>query len=106
MLFTKSEPQITFPLFLEKCKEVKHFNSTSGKRYKVIKIDNELMRFVRLDGKFPDMEWNLNLIKLHQAYTVLDDFSTSNFMPFVPRSHSPARGLLVFLGLLKVTAKS
>ena len=48
------------------------------------------------------MECILNLTKLYQAYQELTDFSTENFRAYIPIHHSPARGLLLHLGLLKV----
>lgn len=102
MSFTKTNSTISNEEFLKKVSDVKNFSSTSGKRYQVIKYDGQSLKFLRLDGKKPDMEWNLNLLKLYQAYKELTDFSTENFRPYVPIHHSPARGLLLHLGLLKV----
>lgn len=102
MPYTKAESAINYEDFLKKVSAVKSFSSTSGKRYQVIKYDSKLLKFLRLDGKKSDMEWSLNLTKLYQAYQELTDFSTENFRPYVPIHHSPARGLLLHLGLLKV----
>lgn len=102
MPYTKTNSAISIQEFLKKVSSVKSFSSTSGKRYQVIKYDDQSLKFLRLDGKKPDMEWSLNLPKLYQAYQELNDFSTENFRPFVPIHHSPARGLLLHLGLLKL----
>lgn len=101
MAYTKTNPSISMEDFLKKVSAVKSFTSTSGKRYQVIKYDGQSLKFLRLDGKKPDMEWSLNLSKLYEAYNELTDFSTENFRPYVPIHHSPARGLLLHLGLLK-----
>jgi len=102
MAYTKTNVSITLEDFLKKVSAVKSFTSTSGKRYQVIKYDGQLLKFLRLDGRKPAMEWNLNIKKLYQAYSELTDFSTENFRPYVPIQHSPARGLLLHLGLLKL----
>ena len=80
---------------------MKEFKSSTGKRYQVSKYDGTHLKFNRLDGKKPEMEWSINLSKLYQAYQSLTDFSTANFKPFVPVTHSPGRGLLIKMGLLK-----
>ena len=102
MPYTKTDSAISLEDFLKKVINVKNFASTSGKRYQVIKFDGQSLKFLRLDGKKPDMEWSLNLPKLYQAYKELTDFSTDNFRPYVPIHHSPARGLLLHLKLLKI----
>ncbi len=101
MSYTKTQPDISLDAFLKKITSVESFTSTGGKRYKVIGLDNKILKFCRLDGKKPEMPWSMNLEKLYEAYKQLDDFSTVNFKPFVPRTHSPARGLLLYLQLLK-----
>jgi len=101
MKYTKTQPNISLLLFVEKCKDVDSFNSTSGKRYKATKVEDNFMKVLRLDGKKPELEWRISLNKLHEAYSLLDNFDTQSFKPFLPRVHSPARGLLIHLGLLK-----
>lgn len=102
MAYTKTDSAISIEDFLKKVSVIKNFSSTSGKRYQVTKYDGQSLKFLRLDGKKPDMAWSLNLPKLYQAYKELSDFSTENFRPYVPIHHSPARGLLLHLGLLKM----
>ena len=57
------------------------------------------MVFLRLDAK-SDQEWMMNLEEVYRAYGELDDFATVNCKPYIPITHSPARGLLIHLGLL------
>ena len=102
MAYMKKKSEISLEDFLTKVSTVKEFTSTGGKRYQVKKNDGQNLKFLRLDGKKPDMEWSLNLSKLYQAYTELTDFSTESFRAYVPIHHSPARGLLLHLGLLKM----
>jgi hypothetical protein len=42
----------------------------------------------------------MNLKEVYRAYKELEDFAMVNFKPYVNRRHSPARGLLLHLGLL------
>lgn len=102
MAYTKTDSAISLANFLKKVSTVKSFTSTSGRRYQVLKYDEQSLKFLRLDSKKPDMEWSLNLPKLYLAYKELTDFSTENFRPYVPIHHSPARGLLLHLELLKI----
>ena len=100
--FSKVKPILSAEDFLEKVKEVKEFISIpKGKRYQVIAIEGKKMRFFRVGtGK----KWSMDLDGLYKAYKALDDseFSnTENFRPYVSWTHSPARGLLVKLGLIK-----
>ena len=101
MRYIKTKPESNFKDFQDRINQVTEFLSTEGKRYKVAKIDEKFVRFYRLDGKKPEMEWSINLAKLFQAYQENEDFSTSQFKPFVPRTHSPSRSLLIKIGLLK-----
>lgn len=60
------------------------------------------MNFLRLDSE--SSKWDMDLKKLYKAFIELDEskFSnTKNFKPYVPRTHSPGRGLLVNLGLIE-----
>jgi hypothetical protein len=98
--FYKTKPIVSLSEFLEKARKVKSFTSSSGKRYAVVKIENEVMFFLRLDTK-SSKEWRMNLKEVYKAYDELEDFSTVNFKPYVPITHSPARGLLLHLGMLE-----
>jgi hypothetical protein len=42
----------------------------------------------------------MDLLKVYEAYHELDHFDTEAFRAYVPRRHSPARGLLLHLELL------
>ena len=102
MQYTKTKPNIGYEEFIKLIGDIQEFSSTTGKRYKVSQFDSTHLKFNRLDGKKPEMEWTINLAKLYQAYQSLNDFSTINFKPFVPITHSPGRGLLIRMGLLKI----
>ncbi len=98
--FQKVYPLITLEEFLNKAKKVSSFASLRGRKYKVIRFENYGMFFIRLDSD-NTIEWNMDLKKVYKAYEKLTDFKTENFKPFVPIRHSPARGLLLHLNLLK-----
>lgn len=97
--FQKTKPTVPISEFLNKARKVKSFTSSNGRRYKVQRVENDEMFFVRLDAKSAE-EWGMSLVEIYQAYKELEDFATVNFKPFVPVTHSPARGLLLHLGLL------
>lgn len=98
-IFHKTIPAVSLIDFLSSAKAVTHFNSSTGRRYMVVGIEGDELHFQRLDSK-QEMKWKMNLRKVYEAYEKLDDFKTINFKPFVPITHSPARGLLIHLGLL------
>ncbi|PRD48021.1 hypothetical protein [Sphingobacterium haloxyli] len=97
MKYTKTEPEITYAEFYSAASPVKHFKSLTGKEYDVISVKNDIMTFVR---KATGEIWSMSLKGVHQAYLTLIDFKTANFKAFVPRTHSPALGLLLHIGLL------
>ena len=97
--FHKTKPTVSLTNFLERANAVKGFTSSRGQRYKVLRIENGKMFFLRLDAK-GNKEWQMNLKNVYQAYQELDDFATINFKPYVPITHSPARGLLLYLKML------
>lgn len=99
-LYKKTEPMLTYGEFLMKAKMVSSFASSRGKRNQVEEVLNNLMFFRRLDSD-PEIIWDLDLLKLYSAYDTLDNFDTLSFKPFVPIMHSPARGLLLHLGMIK-----
>ena len=98
--FKKVNPLISFKEFKKRAVIISSFTSSTGKRYKVKSIVGNEMYFLRLDVK-SDLEWSMNLEEVYRAYKELDDFATNNFKPYVPITHSPARGLLIHLGLLE-----
>lgn len=97
--YQKLKPLVPLSEFLAKAGKVKSFRSSNGKRYEVQRIENDELFFLRLDAKSEE-EWSMNLKEVYRAYKELEDFATVNFKPFVPITHSPARGLLLHLGLL------
>ena len=97
--FNKLQTEISLPDFLDKSFSVKSFASSSGKRYKVLRVENDEMFFIRLDAKSKE-EWKMNLKQVYNAFKELDDFSIANFKRFVSLTHSPARGLLIHLRML------
>lgn len=98
--FRKVKPLITLSEFLDRARKVKSFTSSNGRRYKVQRIENDVMFFHRLDAKSEE-EWSMNLKEVYRAYKELEDFATVNFKPYVNRRHSPARGLLLHLDLIQ-----
>jgi hypothetical protein len=99
MPYQKTLPLVSYLEFLDMVSKETHHTSSSGKRYHVSGIMDEVLFIVRLDA-CTDMDWDIDLKKLYQAYRELDDFATENFRPYVPRRYSPARGLLLRLGLI------
>lgn len=97
MKYTKTNPTITYVDFYKLASPVKHFKSLTGKEYDVISGKNDIMTFVR---KATGEIWSMDLKGVYQAYLELTDFKTINFKTYVPRTHSPALGLLLHLGLL------
>ena len=98
--FQKVKPIVPLSEFLDRARKVKSFTSSNGRRYDVQRIENEEMFFLRLDAKSEE-EWSMNLKEIYRAYKELEDFATINFKPYVPITHSPARGLLLHLEMLE-----
>lgn len=98
--YRKLEPIISKEDFLNRALSVRRFTSSGGKLYQVIDIEKDVMHFRRLDAN-TSIEWPMNLSNVYKAYFELTDFKTINFRPYVPITHSPARGLLLHLGLLE-----
>lgn len=97
MKYTKTKPAISFEEFYKIAKPVKHFKSLNGKAYDVQSVIDHKMKFLRVStGEI----WTMDLKGVHQAYCELTDFKTINFKPYLTRTHSPALGLLLHLGLL------
>src|SRR5690606_37779195 len=97
MKYTKNDPEISYLNFYELATQVTHFNSITGQRYEVKSVQNDSMTFTR---KSRNTTWSMDLKGVHKAYIELNDFRTANFASFVPRTHSPALGLLLHLRLL------
>ncbi|QKJ30295.1 hypothetical protein HQ865_11150 [Mucilaginibacter mali] len=99
MLFEKKLPVISYTDFTEKARSVTSYTSSSGKRYKVMGFEGDVMLICRLDAS-SNMNWEIPLWKVYEAYVQLDDFSTKSFKQYLPRRQSPSRGLLLHLQLL------
>ncbi|SKB41004.1 hypothetical protein SAMN05661099_1192 [Daejeonella lutea] len=97
MKYKKTQPVISYQDFYNLAESATSFKSLTGEFYDVISIDDSTMNFVR---KSSGEQWKMDLKGVHQAYLELNDFQTANFNPYVPRTHSPALGLLLYLGLL------
>lgn len=89
--------------FLLKAVKVDRFTSSNGRRYEVKYVKDDIMHFIRKDAD-PEHDWSFDLKDVYKAYIELENFDTISFKKFVPRRHSPARGLLLHLRLL--TAKT
>ena len=98
--FHKVKPLVSLKDFLEKAKTVESFTSSNGRRYSVDSVIDDEMFFWRLDAD-ENTIWKMDLKNLYRAYQELEDFATINFKPYVPITHSPARGLLLHLGMLE-----
>lgn len=98
MIYKKTNPKITFTEFRSLVLLIPSFKSLTGKEYVEVKVKENIIYFIR---KSSDKKWTMDLEKVLRAYKELVDFKTKNFSFFVPRTHSPALGLLLHLGLLK-----
>lgn len=94
----KTNPTIEFEQFLSLVKELKEFKSKTGNLYTIVSLDGYNLSFIR---ESTNVEWAMDLKKVHQAYIELKDFRTINFKPYLPRRQSPALGLLITTILLK-----
>lgn len=98
MNFIKVNPNISLEDFLEICSSVTDFSSLRGRQYFIHNRYGSIISFERLStGKI----WQMDLKDIHKAYLELNDFKTSNFKPYLKRTHSPGLGLLLSLKLLK-----
>jgi hypothetical protein len=93
----KTNPTINFEEFLSLVKGLKEFKSKTGNIYKIVSLNNNNLRFIR---ESTNVEWEMDMKKVHQAYLDLSDFKTTSFKPYVPRKQSPALGLLLSNKLL------
>lgn len=100
MKFAKVYPLLSKNDFLLKAKKVGRFTSSRGKRYKVKYVEEDVLHFTRLDAN-KDIDWSLDLNDVYRAYSELEKFDTIQFKKYIPVRHSPARGLLLCLELIK-----
>lgn len=98
MIYKKTNPSIGYVEFRKMIEPVTVFKGLRGQEYEIRNIEGSKMRFIR---KSKGVEWSMDLEGVLRAYKELTDFKTINFKPYVPRTHSPALGLLLHLGLLK-----
>jgi len=99
MRFEKKQPVISYTDFVEKARSVTGYTSSSGKRYEVMGFEGDVMLICRLDAN-TNVNWEIPLWKVYEAYTQLNDFSTKSFKPYLPHRQSPSRGLLLHLELI------
>ncbi|MCO5948447.1 hypothetical protein [Mucilaginibacter flavidus] len=99
MQFQKIKSPLSKANFIAKAKELKKFISSQGKNYSVTEIDGDIMKFIRVDSS-PNVIWDIDLVKLYNAYINLENYPTKSFIKYVPRRHSPGRGILIKLGLI------
>ena len=97
MYYKKTQPAISYQDFFNLVSSLKSFKSLRGNLYEELSIDGSVMSFVR---RTTGERWKMDLKGVHKAYLELNDFKTANFKPYVPRTHSPALGLLLHLRLL------
>lgn len=95
----KTNPTISFEKFLLLVKELKEFRSKTGNLYTVVSLNDHNLRFIR---ESTNIEWEVDLKKVYQAYQELKDFKTINLKAYVPRRQSPALGLLLEMELLEL----
>ncbi|MGV8880378.1 MAG: hypothetical protein ACOH2A_15260 [Sphingobacteriaceae bacterium] len=98
MNYKKTQPEISYPDFLNLTRSLKTFKSLRAKQYDIVAIEGSQISFIR---KSSCEKWKMDLKGVHQAYIELMDFKTNNFKTYVNRTHSPALGLLLELGLLR-----
>lgn len=94
----KTNPTINFEEFISLVKGLKEFRSKTRNLYTIVSLNNHNLRFIR---ESTNVEWEMDLNKVHQAYLELSEFKTTSFKPYVPRRQSPALGLLIATALLK-----
>lgn len=97
-MYKKINPTISFIELKKLVEPVVFFNSVKGAEYVVEKLEGNTMHFIR---KSSGKKWSMDLTEVLKAYKAITDFKTENFRPYVPRTHSPALGLLLHLGLIR-----
>lgn len=97
-MVTKIAPEISCIDFLLLINNISTFKSKTGNLYTIVSLDGYNLSFIR---ESTNVEWEMDLRKVHLAYVELSDFKTISFKPYVPRRQSPALGLLLSLKLLK-----
>ena len=62
------------------------------------KITDSIITFLR---ESTQKRWKMNLKDVHKAYLEITDFKTMHFKSYLPRTQSPALGLLIKMRLIK-----
>lgn len=93
----KTNPTISYDEFYNLVKPITQFKSLKGNLYSVISIEDSIITFLR---ESTQKQWKMNLKDVHRAYLEIKDFKTIHFKPYLPRTQSPAFGLLVKIGLV------
>jgi len=96
----KTNPTINFEEFMSLVKGLKEFRSKTRNLYTIVFLNNHNISFMR---ESTNVEWVMDLRKVHQAYVELIDFKTISFKPYISRKQSPALGLLITTKLLQNT---
>ncbi len=94
----KTNPNISYVDFCHLVKAITQFKSIKGNLYSVISIEDCIITFLR---ESTQKRWKMNLKDVHRAYLEITDFKTIQFKPYLPRTQSPALGLLIKMGLVK-----
>ena len=94
----KTNPTISYIDFYNLVKPIAQFKSIKGNIYSVISVEDSIITFIR---ESTQKRWKMNLKDVHKAYQEIKDFKTIHFKPYLPRTQSPALGLLIKMGLIK-----
>lgn len=98
--FRKTEPVISLGVFLALVFDVNGFESRHGTRYRVHKLQHDVMYLGR-DQVPNDEICALDLFNVYQAYQQLSDFSALEIKRLVPELPAAAQGLLLHLGMIE-----
>lgn len=99
MIYKKLKSEITLESFLKLSKSLTSFKSIRGHDYIVKEWNETIMTFERVSS---NKIWKMDIKNVYKAYMELETFKTSDFKPYVNRTHSPALGLILTLKLLKI----
>lgn len=99
--YKKSDITISIEDFLASAKNVIKYESSGNRRYVVEKVEGDSLFVSRADSKNPIELAKIDLTALYKGYSELTNFKTENFRQYLPGKHSPSRGLLIHLGLIK-----
>ncbi len=94
----KTNPTISYDEFYNLVKPITQFKSVKGNVYSVISVEDSIITFLR---ESTQKRWKMNLKAVHKAYQEIKDFKTVHFKPYLPRTQSPALGLLIKMRLIE-----